>query len=356
VWQVKAGLGHSSPVVADGKVYLFSLVGNQEVLAALDAASGKMLWTKGYNGGWTTSYKGTRATPTIEGDRIYTYGGAGDLVCWDLATGKPRWDLNVLRATGARPLTWGQASSPLVLGDLVYVQGGDGGAVAVAVNKETGKLAWKSQASGLGGYAAVVDAEVESRPQLIVFGGRALYGMDPRSGKTLWETPWPTEYDVNAATPIFHDGKVFVSSAYGKPPGRCALFQVSASGVRKVWENREITARFQPAVLDDGYVYGNSEGTLKCLAWSTGKLQWAAKDKDMRLTYGGSLLRAGDKLLTLSDRGELSLLRATPAEVKLLSQVQLFDGREIWATPVVSGGKLYAKGNEELVCVEVGGQ
>jgi outer membrane protein assembly factor BamB len=353
LWSAKVGIGHSSPVVAGGKVYVFHLQGKQDTLTCFDAATGKQAWSNSASTGWAVSgkYPGSRATPTIDGPRVYTYGGAGDLVAWDLESGKPAWHLNVLKATRAEPLTWGQASSPLVTGDRIYVQSGNGGPVAVAVDKATGKIAWQSE-RGMGGYASIIRADVEGSPQLIVFGGEALYGMDPQSGKTLWKTPWPTEYDVNAATPVYHDGKVFITSAYSKPPARCAQFQVSRNGVKKLWENRSLTCRFQPPVLEDGYLYGNSEGTIRCLNWSDGKVQWEGKDRDLQLGMGGSVVRlGGDQLLALSDRGKLVLAQATPKAIKPLAASQILDGRDIWSTPVVYDGKLYAKGPEEFVCL-----
>jgi outer membrane protein assembly factor BamB len=358
LWSARVGIGQSSPVVAGGKVYLFHLQGNKDTLTCFDAATGKVIWSNAATPGWNVSgkYPGSRATPTIEGDRIYTYGGAGDLVAWDLASGKPLWHLNVLKETGAQPLTWGQASSPAVFGDRIVVQSGTGGPVAVAVDKSSGRIAWRSD-RGLGGYATVIRAEVEGEPQLIVFGGDALYGMDEQTGKTLWKTAWPTEYDVNAATPVYHDGRVFITSAYNRPPARCAEFQVSRSGVKKVWENRDLTCRFQPPILENGYLYGNSEGTIRCLDWQTGKVQWEGKDRDLKIGMGGSLLRlGGDQLLAMSDRGALSLMQATPKGVKLLAHAQILDGRDLWSTPVVHDGRLYARGTEEFACFDVGGR
>ena len=358
LWSAKVGIGHSSPVVAGGKVYLFHLQGSQDTLTCFDAATGKQVWSGSASRGWNVSgkYPGSRATPTIDGGRIYTYGGAGDLSAWDLQTGKPVWHLNVLKEMRSEPLTWGEASSPLVTRDRVYVQAGDGGPIAVAVDKETGKIAWRSE-RGMGGYAAIIQAEVEGTRQLIVFGGEALYGMDPQSGKTLWKTPWPTEYDVNAATPVYHDGKVFITSAYNKPPARCAQFQVSKNGVKKLWENRSLTCRFQPPVLEDGYLYGNSEGTIRCLSWADGKVQWEGKDRDLQIGMGGSIVRlGGGQLLAMSDRGRLVLAQATPKSIKSLAAAQVLDGREIWSTPIVYDGKIYAKGPEEFVCLDAGGR
>jgi outer membrane protein assembly factor BamB len=356
LWDRKVGVGHSSPVAVDGKVYLFHLVGNQDALTCFDAETGKVVWNQTYNGGWTGAYKGTRATPTIEKDdnRIYTYGGAGHLVCRALDSGKPVWALDVLKSTGTRPLQWGQASSPLIVGDRVFVQAGDGGPVAVAVDRKTGRVAWQSAAREKGGYAHIIQIDALNGPQLIVFGGTALYGMDPTNGRTLWREEWRTSYDVNAATPVYHDGHLFVSSEYNHG---CMMLRLDGRGARKLWEKKDILCKFQPPILDGGHLYANSAGTLKCMSWPDGRVVWQAKDRDLRLGPGGSMVRVGDdKLITLSEQGKLGLVQADPHGVKLLAQEQVFDGSEIWSTPLLYGGKLYAKGGDEFVCLDVSGK
>ena len=156
VWNQAVGAGFSSPIGFEGKVYLFSLAGSKETLTAFDAESGKPAWSQSYNVGKIADYVGTRATPTIVGDRIYTYGSAGMLVGRTLADGKELWRLDVLKETGSEMLAikaggWGEASSPLVVGDAVYVQGGETGPAALAVDKNTGKVLWKSEAQGPAG-------------------------------------------------------------------------------------------------------------------------------------------------------------------------------------------------------------
>jgi outer membrane protein assembly factor BamB len=355
LWSADVGLGYSSPVAAGGRVYVFSLNDGKEALTAFDANSGQIVWSVSGGEGWTSSYVGTRATPAVDGDRIYTYGGRGELLCRGTADGATRWRVDVLRESGAgKNLGWGSASSPLVAGNLVYVQGGDGGSVAVAVDKMSGKVAWKSEATGTGGYAHPVLADVGGAAQLIVFGGTAVYGMDPASGRTLWQYPWRTSYDVNASTPIVRDGRLFVTSEYDHG---CAVLQLSASAPpSKVWENNTILGKFQGAILDGDYLYANSSGTIVCVAWADGTLKWTASDARLRLGPGGSMVRGGgDKLLTLSERGKLSLARATQDGITLIGQGEVVEGKEVWATPVVYGGRVYVKGGQEVVCLEMGG-
>lgn len=356
-WSIKVGTGFASPIAVDGKVYMFAVVGEQEVLYALDADTGKTIWQQPFNAAWTSSYGGSRATPTIEGTRIYTYGGQGDLICRELADGAIVWHVNVLQQIGATPLQWGEASSPLIDGDSIYVQGGFGGSTAVCIDKKTGKLLWKSQATG-GGYAHTILIDPEGRKQLIAFGQKAVYSVDPASGKTIWSQEWITSNDVNAATPIYRDGHLFITSGYARG---CMMLNVTASTASVMWEkkggsskNPTLGSRFQPPILDGDFIYGSSEGLLTCMSWPDGAVKWQSKDSSLRLGIGGSLVRVGDKLIALSELGKLLLLKATPEGVEKISEARgLVEGRQVWSTPLIYKGKVYLKGTDDLVCANI---
>jgi outer membrane protein assembly factor BamB len=362
VWEQKVGLGYSSPIGFEGKIYLFSQQGDKDVLAQFDADSGQSGWSQSYtveiraDAGQAANEENhlplPLATPSIDGGKIYTYGGAGDLVCRNLSDGAGVWHLNVLKELGEQILTWNEASSPLVTDKFICVQAGKGGPAAIAVDKQTGKIAWKSE-QGLGGYAAPILIDVKGTPQLIIFGGDTLYALNPATGKTIWKQPWKTQYDVNASTPIYHDGHLFISSNYNRG---CMMLSVTPTSAKKDWENKSIMCHFQPAILDDGYVYANSIGTIKCMHWPEGKLAWESRDPKLRLESGGSLVRAGDKLIAMSQNGKLSLVQATPQGVKLISQVKLFDFGTTWSSPLIYHDKLYAMGKDTLVCLDIGRQ
>ena len=355
LWSKNVGIGYASPVAVDGKIFVFALAEGRDTLYCFDE-SGKELWKEAYDGGWTRNgdYPGTRASPVVENGKIYTYGGAGDLVARDLS-GKQIWRINVLKetnATGRPEGDWGMASNPLIDGDKVIVQGGNGDAFAVAVDKNAGTILWKSE-KGLGGYAEPIAIDVNGTRQIVVFAGSGLYGLNPESGKTLWKYPWKTQYDVNASTPIYKDGKIFITSNYGKG---CALVQVDKNSAKKIYEKKEAQCRFQPPILEGDVMYVNSEGRLKCINFADGKPAWPSPGADSP-GMGGSLTRGGDKLLILSDSGKLIIGQATPTTYKHLAEAQLFDdvgrGGQIWSTPLLYKGKLYAKGLEELNCYDL---
>ena len=372
VWSVPVGIGHASPIAVDGKIYLFTRdeEKNAEVLQALDAATGNELWSQSYVGGYRNNnveWRGTRATPVVEGDRIYTYGAEGNLVSRNLADGKEIWSLNVVKETKAEPIQWGEASSPLIVGDVIFVQGGRGQSapVAAAIGKNSGKIAWQSEARGAakgkagwptgGGYANIIEVEAAGGKQLIVFGGTALYGMDPATGKTLWQEEWVTDYDINATTPLYQVPNLLVSSGYGHG---CMMLELSATGARKLWESKDaLQDKFPGPVLDRGVIYGNSEGIIECLNWPDGKVLWTAKGPADRIGFGGSFVRVGDDLIALGDHGKLLLMHATPEGYKVVSSVKkVTQGTNLWSTPLIYRGRLYVKGHDELVCLDIGGK
>ena len=373
LWTVPTARGHASPIAVDGKVYLFTYDDEkgQEILQSLNADTGKEIWRQAYAGGYKSSnqdWLGTRATPVVVGDMIYTYGGSGDLVARKIADGSQVWHTNILKETKAQPLTWGEASTPLVVDDAVYVQGGKGpGApVAVSVNRTTGKIIWQSEAKSIagktkgevvaGGYAHPIMVTIGGIKQLIVFGGAALYGMEPATGKTIWTEAWLTEYDVNATVPIYLEPNLFVTSGYNHG---CMMLELSAGGAKKLWETQAVQGKFNGDILDKGFLYvvGDEKGSIKCLTWPDGKMKWETKTSDARVGAGGSIVRVGDLLILLSERGNLTLASATPEGFKKISSVKgLVAGSNVWATPLIYHGKLYVKGVEELVCLDISGK
>ena len=373
LWTAKVGMGYSSPIGWQGRVYMFWMEeGPKETLAAYDAGSGKQIWAQtsagGYNnqGTWRP-YRGTRTTPTIEGDRIYTYGGSGDLICRELDGGKEVWHLDVVQETKAQVLEFGISSSPLIIGDVIYVQGGSGAGVpvAVAVDKKKGQIVWQSEAKGVakegrqiaagGGYATITPADVEGKQQIVVFAGTAVYGMDPASGKTIWSEPYATGFDMNCSTPVYHDGHVFVTSETGG-----LMLQVSGSSAKKDWNDRQLNVRFQPPILDRGDLYLVTKvGKLWCLQWPKKGAKWSKTDRELDLGGGASMVRIGDDMLFMGEKGKLSLVRVTAedSDYKVLATYDVFpEGQNIWSTPLVYKGKIYCKGGDALVCLDPSGK
>lgn len=357
LWVADVGIGFSSPVAVGGRVYLFSLNNGRDNLTCFDADTGRVVWSHDADAGWGGDYAGARATPAVSGDAIYTFGGRGELACRDLATGTLRWAQDALAATGGKAAQWGTASSPLVEGGLVVVQGGGGGGnTAVAFRADTGAVAWKSQATVPAGYAAPIAVDVDGARQVVVFAAEAVLGLDPASGRTLWQEPWVSNYGVAATTPVYRDGHLLVSTGYGKG---CLMLKLSAAGATKAWAKRDLDNKFNGMVLDGDLLFGVSDvrggGRLTCLSWPDGAVRWKADDSALTVGPGGSVVRAaGDHLLLMSEGGVMTLARASAAGVVMVSQFQALEGvTNVWSTPLVYGGRVYAKAPKELVCFEL---
>lgn len=353
LWQIPVGEGYSSPVARDGVVYLFAQQGKSDTLFAVGADDRRPVWPpKSYPTTWDNrKYPGARGTPTIEGERIYTFGAAGDLTCWNLADGAILWKTNVLDKTGSTPITWGSACSPLVDAKRVYVQCGKGGPTAVAVDKTNGAIVWRSEAKSFAGYSTIVPTEVDGREMLLVFGGVEIVAMNPADGKTLWTVGHQTNYDVNAITPIVRNGLAFFTSGYGR--GRSTMLRLDRTEPQVVWETTDPRSRYVTPILDGDVMYINDRGALTCVRWADGKQLWTCDDKRLQLGIGGSMVRAGDLLITLSERGMLSLVTATPDGFEFRGQTRLLNQSNTWSTPMIYDGKLYVKGNRELVCLDI---
>ena len=293
LWSAPVGKGFASPVAADGKVYAFGTVDGKDTLFCLDAEKGDLAWKQASDRGYTGQHPGTRGSPVIEGDRIYTFGGMGDLICRELKDGKQVWMLDVLKELKADNMMWGLGCNPVISGDLIYLQGGIGGPIAVAVNKKDGTIAWKSEAQGKAGrggtnagYATILPINSGGVKQVAVLATTAVIGMDAATGKTLWQVPWETPpYNVHCTIPVYRDGRMFVTSGYGRGHMWVKLEGAKAQMVPDS-DRKEPHDRFVPPVLDGDSLYVSAEGTLFCLNWADGKELWR-NDKLQLATSAG---------------------------------------------------------------------
>ncbi len=369
-WKKPGGDGYSSFAAAGGRAFTMLAVDDKEAVVCWDLATGKERWRHEYDPAATFDCGGPRATPTLDGDRLYTVSAAGRLMCLDHEKGKVVWEKDLREAVGGVPPKWGYAFSPLVEGDLVYTMpGGPGGRCLAAFRKDTGELAWASQ-DDPAGYSSPVAATIGGGRQVIFFTGRRLLGVTPDEGKLLWEFPWATPFEVNAATPVVVRARtgakefayVFISSGYEKGS---ALVRVAREGeafeARPVYSSRELCSHFASPVRRGEYLYGLDETRdLTCLNLRTGEVAWrfardeAKEDQDIRQrSYKkGSLIRVDDLLVVLGEDGKLALVEATPEAYREVAAFRPFRDR-CWALPVVAEGMLLARDRRQVIALDV---
>ena len=347
VWQATTGTGFSSIAVADGRLFTLGNNDNHDTVHALDTQTGKTIWTHRYASPLDDKFfeGGPTSTPTVDGDRVYTLGRQGDLFCFAAATGKIIWQANAAELTGARVPGWGYSGSPLVLGDRLILNVGESGC---ALDKNTGKLLWKSNPSDAG-YSTPLP--YDDGKSIALCSAKAIFGVDVATGKQIWTHRWITRYGVNAADPIpLGDGTWFVSSGYGKG---ASLIQAAEGKAETIWRNKNMRNQFNGCVLIDGHLYGpdgdtKPDATLRCLDPKTGEALWTHED------FGsGSVIAAGQTLIALSGDGTLMLATADPKSFKPAAQASILEGK-CWTAPALADGMLYARNAEgTVVCVDL---
>ncbi len=351
LWRQPVGGGHGSFAIAYGRAFTIEQRREQEVVTCYDLNSGSELWSFPYHADFRELMggPGPRATPTIDGDRLYALGAVGHLHCLDTATGKLLWQVNILADNEATNLQWAMSGSPLVDGERVIVNpGGRSGKSVVAYDRETGKCVWRG-GDDPAGYASPTIGTLCGVRQVLTFTGNSIVGNSLADGRQLWRHPWETYQMINVCQPIvLGDDRIFISSSYGNG---AAVLQLSARDerieVRTVWQTQDLKLKFASAVHYDGFLYGLDESILVCLDPATGKRRW----KGGRYGYG-QLLLAGDSLVIQAESGEVVRVRATPDRHEELSRFRALPDKT-WNYPAIGEGKLLVRNAREMACYEL---
>ena len=348
--------GMSGVVVAKGRAILFHEVNRYDTIECLDAKTGKTLWENNYASSFAAGYgsaAGPRATPSIVGDRVYTMGGQGVVVCTDFATGKTVWKVDTQKSYRASDGFFGMACSPLVEGNAVLLNiGGEAGAGIVALDKNSGKLLWKTlddEAS----YSSPVMAKLHGKRRAVFFARTGLAVVDPANGKIDFQNRWRAriQASVNAAAPLVVGELIFVTSSYNTG---ALVVKAAADGYKTAWSNdTSLSSQYASVMHRGGFIYGTHGRAdvppvpaLRCVELATGKVRWSVDD------FGDCMmLLSGDRLLALMESGELVLGQATPAGWREISRAQIV-GSGARSQPALADGRLYVRDRNQLVCLD----
>jgi outer membrane protein assembly factor BamB len=391
-WRIdKLGGGDAGPAIAAGRIFIMSNRGDEEVVLALSEKDGSEIWVTPLGPAFaqraSQGREGPGCTPTVDGERLYVEGLAGNVACLQMADGKILWRRNLTEDFGGRVPMWSYRESPLVDGDKLIVTPGGADAILVALNKLTGETIWKATlpdspagdsatpgnsgdgrggARGPGGgggaaYASPIAIDFDGQRQYVQLTARTLIGVASSDGKFLWRYDRPANrMGINCATPLYQDGMVFASSAYGAGAGLVKLSK-NADGVvtaEEVYATTDMQNHHGGVILLDGCLYGasggNEGGALVCLDFKTGKILW-----DQRATAGrrakGSLTLADGMLYYRMEDGVVCLIEPNPQQYTERGRFQQPDRTRVpaWAHPVVANGKLYIRDQDILFCYDV---
>lgn len=350
-WKGQVGLGYSSVVVRGDRLYTVGWVpaegadeksdDGEDVVVCLDAATGERVWEHRYPAKrWAKFHGGgTNSTPSIDGDRLYVLNRESRFTCLDARTGKPHWSRVLLESDELEEPTWGFAASPLVLDEAVVVNVGK----VLACDKQTGAAKWTTERDYGHAYSTPTAAKLAGKDVLAGVCGSGVFVLDRATGKELATSEWTTKYDVNAATPVVvGDDRLFVSSGYGHG---ATLLRFTGDALESLWETKAMRNQMATSVLLGDHLYGLDEGVLKCFDLS-GQEKWSE-----RQIGKGAIGAAGDKLLLVTEDGELVVAAADPGGYRELSRAKVVDGGVCWTMPVLANGRIYARNSlGELAC------
>lgn len=379
-WRTPIHAGFAGPAVAAGRVYVTDFEssagakGTERVLC-LEENSGKIIWTRTWdvNYGKISYPTGPRATPTVDGDRVYILGAGGVLLCLRTRSGDVVWQKDYAKDYGMQMPTWGITSAPLVDGDrLIAIVGGQPDAKVMAFDKMTGREIWRALPSDSEqGYCQPVIFTAGGIRQLIIWHPAAVASLDPATGKVLWQQPFKINMGMTLATPVLSGSRLLVSAFYNGS----MLLEPLGNGAKMLWKGKSdseintdgLHAVINTPVIDGDYIYGIcSYGQFRCLNLNTGERVWETMDvtKEKARWASGLIVRQGNRYFINNDRGELIIAKLSPQGYQEISRAQLIkpttnpgNRRELgavnWSHPAYANRHIIARNDEEIISVSL---
>jgi outer membrane protein assembly factor BamB len=364
-WSRSLGEGHSSILVDGGRLYtmyrplgLVSLVrrSQEEVVVSLDAASGKTIWEFKYpaptDGVDFSEGAGPHSTPLIVGNRLYATSSRKELFALDKTSGQRLWSHDLIKEYGASPPGRGYTCSPLFYNGTIIVTVGGANQAVAAFNHETGALVWKT--GGLeAAPASPIRIDVDGQPQVVVFGGDRVAGLDPTNGRMLWSHPHKTDWGLNISTPVWSAGLLFISSAYGTGSRALELHQAAGKTlVTEKWFTNRMRVHIGTVIRLGDYAYGSSgdfgPAFLTAVDMKTGNMVW--QDRSFARAQ---LLYADGKLIVLDEDGTLGIATVSPQGLKVLARATILDHLS-WTPPTLAGSTLYVRDRKTIAAFALG--
>jgi outer membrane protein assembly factor BamB len=353
-WKVNVGVGHSSPVVANGRVYIFARQAEEEVLHCLDSATGKEIWRTDQEIAYEMHNaarahgKGPKSTPVLHGGNVCTLGISGVLSCYDTRTGNLKWRHEFSQQYPKTSPLFGTAMSPLVVnGQLIAHVGGHNKGALMAFDAETGTIKWTNETDGPA-YSSPIVVNLAGTRQVVTFMQKDFVGVDAASGKLLWKLPAKSQYDENSATPIVYKDMLILSREEQGLEAIRLMKQGPEIVPVPVWNNKDTQLYMNTPVLQGKLIMGLSaknKGQFFAIDADTGKTLWLGPG---RAAENAAILNLGNKvLLMLTNEAKLMVL---PASAKNFAPVAEYTVAEspTWAHPLVIGNRILIKDETTL--------
>jgi outer membrane protein assembly factor BamB len=344
-WKVDVGLGYATPLVAGNRVYVFSRQGENEVMSALDADSGKVLWHTDYPAPFTVMSAaaphgpGPKSTPVLSNGRLYAIGMTGVVSSYDAASGKLLWQKP---GSSVVPMYTSHSFSPLVDNGLVIFHvGGHNQGALTAFDLYTGEAKWTWTGDGPG-YGSPIVVTLGGTRQLVTITQGKLVGVDVANGALLWERPLVSANFTNSITPVMVGQTLVVSANLGPMLGLNVMKRNNQWVAETAWENPDLPERFSNPVVIGDTIYGLSTknaGQYFAVDGKTGKTLWTSEG---RQANNAALVKAGNVLFSLENDGELVVIRPNPTAFEVVRRYKVAD-TDTWTQPAMSGNRIFIK-------------
>ena len=339
-------------------MYLTGTRDADEILVALDM-NGKKLWETIMGRVWTGSNPDSRSTPTVEGDKVYTCSGLGDVACIDGTTGEIIWSYKASEDNKGTYGRWGIAESLLIDGDKLYFSPGGPETMTLALDKATGEVIWKSESlDDKPGYVSPILIDYAGKRMIVNVSLDHIFAVDASNGEILWKVAHENSRGselIKCVTPLFFDGRVYVTGGYNTG-GMMIKIKDDGKNANVVWTDDVLDVHHGGVVLVDGYIYGanwlnNANGDWCCINWNTGEKMW-----EEHWNCKGSIISAEGMLYIYDEKnGNVGLLKVNPEKFDLVSSFQVTQGSNgpFWSHPVIHDGILYLRHNNALMAYDI---
>ncbi|HYE85759.1 MAG TPA: PQQ-binding-like beta-propeller repeat protein [Vicinamibacterales bacterium] len=364
LWSRALGEGHSAILVENGRLYTqyrpVAAAGRsqEEVVTALDAATGSTIWEHRYASPTTgTDYSegaGPHATALVAGNKLVVVGSRREFMALDKNSGKVLWSHDLIKEYRAPGVDRGMANSPLLFNNTIFLPIGDRGQALGAFNPDTGALLWKSGHVTYSPASPTV-IDVDGQKQIVLFGGDRIAGIDPANGTELWNHPHRTDWGLNISTPVWDPAAhlLLFSSAYGTGSRALELRQHSGkTAVRELWAVSRVRVHIGTIIRvgDTAYLSSGDFGPafLTAVNTKTGAIAWQD-----RAFARAQLLYADNKLIILDEDGTLAIASVSPQGLKVLSRASILEHRA-WTPPTLAGRTLYVRDRKTIAAYDLG--
>jgi len=344
-WKVDVGLGYATPLVIGNRIYQWARQGEREVMTAIDADTGKVIWQTGHAAPFTmhsaaaTHGPGPKSTPVFSNGRLYAIGMTGIVTAYDAASGKQLWQKP---GSTTVPMYTTHSFSPIVdRGLVIFHLGGHNEGALTALDANTGDVRWTWKGDGPG-YGSPIVADIGGTRQIITITQGKLVGVDAANGTLLWERPYTIANFTNSVTPVMY-GQTLIVSGNGGPTTALSISKKGNEWVAEtVWENADIPLRMSDAVIAGDVLFGmttKNSGQYFAVDAKTGKTLWTSEG---RQGQHAAIARAGDLFLSLEDDGELVVARNSKTGFEPLHRYKVADAAT-WTQAAYSGNRIFVK-------------